>query len=123
VRSYYEQFLWGGGAFFESRKDRIAIDGRTITHEGPVRNLVSGGIAKRRGYSVPDESGHYVVHFRNVVWWSFDEGSFALGEDSYTTMHPDAWEPVADADLPAMYVDYLAEITSLQRLRDAGGMR
>jgi hypothetical protein len=115
VRSYYENFVLGGGAVFESIKERIVVDDDTISHEGPMRNLVSGTIAKARGYTVPDETGHYLVTFRNVVWWSFDEAGLALGEDSYTTKHPDDWQRVADEDLPECYLDYLAEIGKLDR--------
>ena len=113
VRSYYEAFVLGGGAVFESIKERIVVDDDTISHEGPVRNLVSGAIAKARGYTVPDAAGHYLVTFRNVVWWSFDEAGLALGEDSYTTKDPDDWARIADEDLPQCYVDYLAEIGKL----------
>jgi len=110
VRSYYESFVLGGGAVFESLKERIVVDDDTISHEGPIRNLVSGAIATARGYSVPDPTGHYLVSFRNVVFWSFDDAGLALGEDSYTAMNPGDWERVADEDLPQCYLDYLAEI-------------
>ena len=113
VRSYYEAFVLGGGAIFESIKERIVVDDDTISHEGPIRNLVSGAIAKARGYTVPDEDGHYLVTFRNVVYWSFDDAGLALGEDSYTAMNPDDWERVADEELPPCYLDYLAEIGKL----------
>lgn len=110
VRSYYEAFFSGGGAVFASPKERIVVDDRTIAHEGPVLNLVSGAIAKRRGYLVPDDTGHHLVRFRNVVLWSFDDAGLALGEDSYTTIDPSDFEPVPDADLPAAYRAYLDEI-------------
>jgi hypothetical protein len=121
VRSYYEAFVLGGGAVFESIKDRIVVDDQTVAHESRMRNLVSGAIAKARGYDVPDETGHYLVRFRNVVWWSFDEAGLALGEDSYTAMDPDDWERVADHDLPQCYVDYLAEIGKLDVVTGASG--
>jgi hypothetical protein len=110
IRTYYDDFVAGGGAVLESIKERIVVDDDTISHEGPIVNIVSGAIAKRRGYTVPDESGHYAVRFRNVVWWSFDTAGKAYGEDSYTTFHPDDWERLADDDLPQGYLDYLAEI-------------
>jgi hypothetical protein len=113
VRRYYEDFVRGGGAVLESIKERIVVDDDTISHEGPIRNLVSGAIATRRGYTVPDATGHYLVTFRNVVWWSFDEAGLALGEDSYTVMDPDAWQRIADDELPTCYLDYLAEIGKL----------
>jgi hypothetical protein len=110
VAGYYRSFVAGGGAVFESPKERIVVDDDCIVSEAPVRNLVSGAIARARGYRVPDETGHYVVRFRNVVFFSFDAEGRALGEDSYTTMHPDDFERVADDDLPPAYRAYLAEL-------------
>lgn len=121
VRAYYEAFVESGGAVFESRKDRIVVDDHTVAHEGPMRNLVPGSVARARGYTVPDEDGHYLVIFRNCVWWSFDEAGLALGEDTYTYMDPDAWERVADEDLPQAYLDYLAEIGMLDAAPAGGG--
>jgi hypothetical protein len=113
VRTYYEDFVADGGAVLESIKERIVVDDDTISHENLNRNLVSGRIARRRGYTVPDESGHYLVRFRTVIWWSFDDAGLAYGEDSYSTIDPDDWERVADDDLPAAYLDYLTEIGRL----------
>lgn len=113
VRAYYEKFVADGGAVFESIKERIVVDDETISHEGTMRNLVSGAIAKRRGYTIPYETGHYLVNFRNVVWWSFDAAGKALGEDSYTTMHPDDWQRIPDDELPACYLEYLERIGKL----------
>jgi hypothetical protein len=110
VRAYYRDFVLSGGAVFESPKERIIVDDDSIGHEGTISTLVSGRIAKRRGYDIPDETGHYLVHHRSVVMWSFDEAGLALGEDSYTQIHPEHWERVPDNELPKVYLDYLAEI-------------
>jgi len=105
---YYEAFFAGGGAIFESVKERVVVEDHTIAHEGPVRNLLPGRVARGGGYSVPDDEAHYLVRFRNCVWWSFDERGRALGEDSYTTIDLDAWEPVPDDELPDVYLAYVA---------------
>jgi hypothetical protein len=111
VVAYYEQFVGSGGAVFESPKDRVVVDDHNVVSEAEVRNVVPGTVAKRRGYNVPDDSGHYVVWFRNVVFFEFgDDPTRALGEDSYTTFDADRFERIDDADLPAAYVDYLAEL-------------
>ena len=70
VVAYYEQFVGSGGAVFESPKDRVVVDDHNVVSEAEVRNVVPGSVAKRRGYRVPDETGHYVVWFRNVVFSS-----------------------------------------------------
>lgn len=112
VRTYYEDFVVNGGAILASPKERIVVDDHCVVTESRVVNLVSGAIAKRRGYRVPDESGHYLVWFRNIVWFPFgDDPTRALSEDSSTQIDPDAFERVADEDLPQVYLDYLAEIS------------
>lgn len=111
VRHYYEQFAIGGGAVFESPKDRVVVDDHHVVTESEVRNYVPGAVAKARGYTVPDDSGHYLVRFRNVVFFEFaDDPTRALCEDSYTQFDPDAWERVDDDDLPDAYVAYLASL-------------
>jgi hypothetical protein len=113
VRTYYASFVAGGGAVFESPKDRIVVDDHNVVSEAEVVNVVSGAIAKARGYHVPDETGHYLVRFRNVVFFEFaDDPTRALGEDSYTTMDPEAYERIPDEDLPPEYLEYLAEIAT-----------
>jgi hypothetical protein len=110
VRAYYEAFAKGGGAVFESPKERICVDDDMIVHEGVLRNLIPGLLAKARGYNVPSEAGHYLVRFRSVILWEFDADGRAVGEDSYSSIDPDAFERVDEADLPPVYVDYLRSI-------------
>ncbi len=45
---------------------------------------------------------------QSKMWWA---PSRALGEDSYTTMDPDAFERVDDSALPKVYLDYLASLS------------
>jgi hypothetical protein len=111
VRRYYSNFVAGGGAVFESPKDRIVVDDHNVVSEAEVTNVVSGAIAQARGYRVPDDRGHYLVRFRNVVFFEFgDDPTRALGEDSYATMDPDAFELIGDDDLPPTYLAYLEEL-------------
>jgi hypothetical protein len=108
VRKYYEYFATSGGAVFESPKDRVVVDDHHVVTEAEVRNYVPGRVAKARGYTVPDEIGHYLVRFRNVVFFEFaDDPTRALCEDSYSQIDPDAWERVSGDDLPRAYVAYL----------------
>src|SRR4051812_4866296 len=84
-----------------SNRSRSASSSTTTS--SPTRDqptISCPAIAKARGYTVPDTTGHYLVHFRNNVWWSFDEAGLALGEDSYTQFDPDAWERILDENLP-----------------------
>ncbi len=110
VRGYYQAYVNSGAAILQSPKERIIVDDVSICHEGVISTLLSWDLAKARGYAIPEDRGHYIVHMRVVILWSFDEDGRAFGEDSYGIINPQDFEPVADEDLPAVYVDYLASI-------------
>jgi hypothetical protein len=110
VRRYYEEYIQSGAAILSSPKERIIVDDDSICHEGVISTLASGRIAKARGYNIDDESAHYVLRMRSTILWSFDENGLAFGEDSYTTIDPDAFDKVDRSELPPVYVDYLTSI-------------
>ncbi len=112
VRGYYEAYVNSGAAILQSPKERIIVDDWSICHEGVISTLLSWDLAKAHGYAIPVEHGHYVVHMRTVILWTFDDDGRAFGEDSYGIINPHDFEPVADEDLPAVYVDYLASIAA-----------
>lgn len=114
VRAYYTDFVMSGGAVLESTLERLVVDDGAIVQDSYIRNLVPVGVARRRGYVIPEGIEHVMLTYRNCVLWPFEDGRgdecLLLGEDSYTPLDLDAWEPVADGDLPRYYLDYLAEI-------------
>jgi hypothetical protein len=112
VREYYMSFLASGGAIMQTPKERIVVDDDNVVHEGVISNIVPGRVAKARGYHVDDEDAHYLVRFRNVVLWTFDAEGLALGEDSYTAIDPDDFDKVDEAELPAVYVEYLDRLAA-----------
>lgn len=117
VRDYYAAFVASGGAVMQTPKDRIVVDDDNVVHEGVISNIVPGRVAKARGYRITDEDAHYLVRFRNVVLWTFDADGLALGEDSYTSIDPDDFDELDDADLPPTYIEYLASLDDRQPSR------
>jgi len=114
VRTYYADYVAGGGAVLESTIERLVVDDSVVVQEGYIRNLLPAAVARRRGYPVPEDVAHVLVRFRSLVLWPFDDGDddscLLIGEDSYAPLDLEAWESVADAELPGYYLDYLAEI-------------
>ena len=110
VRRYYEDYVKSGAAILQSPKERIVVDDRSICHEGVISTLVSGQIAKARGYNIDEDTAHYLVRMRTTILWSFDDEGRAFGEDSYSSIDPDAFVKVARSELPQVYVDYLTSI-------------
>jgi hypothetical protein len=112
VRAYYEAYINSGAAILQSPKERIIVDDWSICHEGVISTLLSWDLAKARGYAIPEDGGHYIVHMHVVILWTFDDNGRAFGEDSYGIINPHDFEAVAGEDLPAVYVDYLASIAA-----------
>lgn len=114
VRAYYTDFVNSGGAVLESTIERLVVDDGAVVQDSYIRNLVPVAVARRRGYQIPDGIDHVMLTYRNCVLWPFDGGDdescLLLGEDSYTPLDLEAWEAVADADLPAAYLDYLSQV-------------
>jgi hypothetical protein len=102
VRSFYERLMSSGGGVVESVKERIVVDHDTVVHEGTVRSIIPGSLAKRQGYDVDDENAVYLVSYRLVVFWPFDEEGRSLGEDSYYSGAKEA-RKLAPEDVPDSY--------------------
>jgi len=117
VRDYYAAFVASGGAVMQTPKDRIVVDDDHIAYEGMISNVVPGRVAKARGYNIDDEAAHYLVRFRNVVFWSFDDDGLALGEDAYTAIDPGDFDELDSSDLPDAYVKYLESLGEPVRVR------
>jgi hypothetical protein len=110
VVEYYKNFVADGGAVLQSPKERIFVDDDGVVHEGVITTIVSGRIARRRGYAIDDDRAHYAVRARVTILWSFDDNGLAYGEDSYSSTNPHDFEKIPSSELPKVYLDYLAEI-------------
>jgi hypothetical protein len=110
VRQYYADYAASGAAILSSFKERIIVDDTSIGHEGTISTLVSGKIARARGYLIDDEAAHYLVRARVTILWSFDEEGLAYGEDSYSSTDPEDFDKLEKSELPTVYVEYLGSI-------------
>ena len=54
------------------------------------------------------------MRFRNVVFWAFDDEGRAVGEDSYTAIDPDDFDPIDPSELP----DSLRRLPGADRAAD-----
>ncbi len=109
VRGYYESFVAAGEGFFESHKSRIVVDDDAVVTETALRQLVPGAVASKRGYAVPDVTGHYLVFARTVILWPFNEAGELVGEDSYGSSDTSVFQQVPDEELPPEYVAMLRQ--------------
>ena len=102
IRSFYDNFVASGSEAFNDD---------TIVTENAMRGIVSGNLARTRGYAIDDLDGHYFVTNRTVILWVFDEFCALVGEDSYASTDIDDIQRVPDHQLPAAY---LAMLEALQ---------
>jgi hypothetical protein len=117
VREYYEGFVASGGAFFESNKPRIVVDDDNVVTENILRQIIPAALATKRGYTVLDPNGHYLVVTRVVNFWPFNEAGELTGEDAFSTTDTNTFEQLPEDELPPAYVRMLELIGARQPVR------
>ena len=58
---------------------------------------------------MPELDATYLVTYRALILWPFDEAGQLLGEDGYGTWDPSDAELIPGDELPAAYVALFAE--------------
>jgi len=103
VRANYTEMVANGSYVIESKKNRVVVSDNEIVTEGTFRQILTADVAKKMGF-VPtdsDQSDHYLLKARTVVFWEFNDEGKATGEDRYVFCHE--IEPLPEAELPADY--------------------
>jgi hypothetical protein len=108
VRAYYTEVVESKRAVLEFDIERIVVDDDNIVTEGTIRAYQQGAVARGFGFNVPDVDATYLVPYRAVILWPFNEVGEMLGEDGYSTLDPDSARPVAPEDLPPAYLAQFA---------------
>ncbi|HWL42692.1 MAG TPA: hypothetical protein VNQ73_07100 [Ilumatobacter sp.] len=113
VVTYYSNLVTSKRGVLEYDIERIVVDDATIVTEGFIRAFQPGDVARAFGYAVPDTSAHYLVRYRALVIWPFDEeGVKLLGEDGYAGIDPADFQPVDFAGLPDEYTSQFGDLAS-----------
>lgn len=113
VVAYYTNLVTSKRGVLEYAIERIVLDDDTIVTEGFIRAFQPGDVALSFGYHVPDPAGHYLVRYRALVLWPFDEsGTKLLGEDGYAGIDPTDFEQVDFAELPEEYTAQFADLSA-----------
>jgi hypothetical protein len=103
VKANYSEMVQNGSYVIESKKTRVVVSDDEIVTDGTFRQILTAEVAKKMGFVPTDsnDSDHYLLKARTVVFWEFDEEGKAKGEDRYVLCHE--IEPLDEADLPANY--------------------
>jgi hypothetical protein len=107
VESYYKNLVGSSGAFLEARNPRIVVDDNNVVTEYTFRQIIPGSVAAARGYVVSDPNGHYIVVFRSLNLWPFNDAGELTGEDVYSTADMTTIEQVPEDELPTAYLRML----------------
>jgi len=104
IRQYYTDLLAARRGVLEYEIERIVMDDDAIVTEGTIRAFQSGEIATAFGFDVPRSNATYLVTYRALIVWPFDEHADLIGEDGYGAWDPADIVEVDPADLPPEYV-------------------
>jgi hypothetical protein len=101
VRNYYIHEIFGKGRHcIESNKERIVVDDETIITEGVLRSVMWGRDARENGFDVDDLEAYYLIKYRMLVVWPFDEEVYIIGEQSYSAYPQDLIRKIDASDVP-----------------------
>lgn len=103
VRKNYETMVANGSYVIESKKNRVVVSDDEVVTEGTFRQILTADVAKTMGFVARDsnQSDHYLLSARTIVFWKFDKDGKACGEDRFVFQHK--IQPLAESDLPETY--------------------
>lgn len=109
VRAYYTALVEAKRGILEYAIERIVVDDKTVVTEGYIRAYQAAAVARDFGYDIEGERGTYLVRYRALVIWPFDDDGLLLGEDGYAGINPADAERIPRSDLPDAYVAQFGE--------------
>jgi hypothetical protein len=109
VRFYKEQIFGKGRHCLESTKPRILVSDEAIVTEGQVRSVHWGRDLIDTGTQVDDPDGFYLLTYRMLIVWPYDEACRITGEESWSRRTgADYLRKISEADLPESFARYVA---------------
>jgi hypothetical protein len=109
VRFYKEQIFGKGRHCLESTKPRILVSDEAIVTEGQVRSVHWGRDLIDTGTPVDDPDGFYLLTYRMLIVWPYDEACRITGEESWSRRTgADYMRKISEADLPDSFKAYVA---------------
>jgi hypothetical protein len=108
VRFYKEQIFGKGRHCLESTKPRILVSDEAIVTEGQVRSVHWGRDLIDTGTQVDDPDGFYLLTYRMLIVWHYDEACRITGEESWSRRTgADYMRKISEADLPESFKAYI----------------
>jgi hypothetical protein len=109
VRKFYIEQIFGKGRHcIESNKDRIVVADDHIITEGMLRAILWGQDAQAMRLPADDPEGYYLVTYRMLVVWPYDEDGYIIGEESWSSYPKDFIQKIAESEVPERFRAYVA---------------
>lgn len=109
IREYYTALVEARRGVLEYSIDRIIVDDEAILTDGFIRAYQTGEVAKSFGFDVPKLDATYLVSYRGLVIWPFDEEGRLIGEDGYGAIDKTAFTEVKGEELPEQFIELFDE--------------
>jgi hypothetical protein len=104
VKAYYTQLVAARRGHLEYAIERIVVDDDNVVTEGFINAYQPGPAARAFGFNVDRLDATYLVAYRAILVWPFDDEGRLVGEEGYATFNPDSAVAVAPGELPDAYV-------------------
>jgi hypothetical protein len=104
VKAYYAALVQARRGILEYRLDRLVLDDDAVVTEGTIRAYQPGRAARTFGFNVDDVDATYLVSYRALIVWPFNEAGQLIGEDGYGNWDPDSAVRVGRQELPDAYI-------------------
>jgi hypothetical protein len=108
-RFYIEQILGKGRHVLESLNDRITVADDAIITEGVIKIVMSGRDLMEQGNpAVDDPNGVYLLTYKSLIVWPYDEEARIIGEESWAYYPPDCLRKIDPGEAPEAFHRYVA---------------
>ena len=79
-----------------------------IITEGALRAVLWGRDAQSMRLPADDPEGYYLVTYRMLVVWPYDENGYIIGEESWSSYPKDFIQKIDESEVPERFKAYVA---------------
>ena len=109
IRQYYTELVEARRGVLEYAIERIVVDDDCVVTEGFIRAYQTGAVARAFGYDVPKLDATYLVSYRALVLWPFNQEGELVGEDGYGAVDATAFHEVKGGEIPNVFIGLFDE--------------
>jgi len=109
IRDFYVSEIFQKGRHcLEHDMDRVIVADDAVVTDGLLKSVMWGRDLADSGVSVDDVEACYLMKYRNLITWPFNEDGYIMGEESYSAPAKDYITKIRPEDVPDTFKAYLA---------------